>query len=61
MLISLNEIKKYVSIPDNLTNQDLVDLIGSRLVEVEDVIDLAPKYKGIYIVKVRKLTAKFAI
>lgn len=56
MLISLNEIKKYVSIPDDLTNQDLVDLIGSRLVEVEDVIDLAPKYKGIYVVKVVKST-----
>lgn len=52
MLISLNEIKKYVSIPDSVSDQDLISLIGSRLVEIEEVIDLTPKYRGIYIVKV---------
>lgn len=52
MRISLNQIKKYVHIPENISNQELIDLIGSRLVEIEDVIDLAPKYQGIYIVKV---------
>lgn len=54
MLISLNEIKKYVQIPSEVSNAELVKLIGSRLVEVEEAIDLAPKYKDIYIVKVVK-------
>lgn len=52
MLISLNEIKKYVEIPTEVSDQDLITLIGSRLVEIEEAIDLAPKYQGIYIVKV---------
>ncbi len=52
MLISLNEIKKYVEIPAGISDQDLITLIGSRLVEIEEAIDLAPKYQGIYIVKV---------
>lgn len=52
MLISLNEIKKYLQAPIKQTDQELIELIGSRLVEVESATDLAPKYKGIYIVKV---------
>ncbi len=52
MLISLNEIKKYVSVPSDVSDQDLITLIGSRLVEIEEAIDLSPKYQGIYIVKV---------
>lgn len=54
MKISLNEIKKYVQIPQDVSNQDLIDLIGSRLVEIEEVIDLAPQYQGCYVVKVVK-------
>lgn len=54
MRISLNKIKEYVSIPDHISDQELIDLIGSRLVEVEEAIDLAPKYRGIYIAKVVK-------
>jgi len=56
MLISLNAIKQYVKIPDSITNQDLVKLIGSRLVEVEGTEDLAKKYQNIYIAKVIKCT-----
>lgn len=52
MLISLNEIKKYVQIPEEISTTELITLIGSRLVEIEEVIDLAPKYRGIYIAKV---------
>lgn len=52
MKISLNEIKKYVQIPQNTSDQDLIDLIGSRLVEIEEVIDLAPRYQGCYVAKV---------
>ena len=50
MLISLNEIKKYVDIKTPV--DELIKLIGSRLVEVEGTINLAPKYDNIYIVKV---------
>ena len=50
MKISLNEIKKYVDI--KISTDELVKLIGSRLVEVEGTEDLSPKYKNIYIVKV---------
>lgn len=52
MLISLNTVKTYAGVPKNISDQELIDLIGSRLVEVEEVIDLAPKYQNIYIVKV---------
>ena len=52
MLISLNKIKQYVKIPDGITNAELLELIGSRLVEIEEVTDLAPRYKNVYIAKV---------
>ena len=52
MKISLNEIKKLVTIPKNISTDDLIKLIGARLVEVEEAIDLAPKYEKSYIVKV---------
>ena len=52
MLVSLNEIKKLVEIPAEVSTEELVKLIGARLVEVEGAIDLAKKYKGIKIVKV---------
>ena len=50
MKISLNWLKKYVdiSVPDD----ELVRLIGARLVEVEGVIDETHKYDKIYVVKV---------
>ena len=50
MLISLNELKKLVNI--KISDEELFSLIGSRLVEIENVEDLAPKYKKIYLVKV---------
>lgn len=54
MKISLNKIKSYVSLPADSSDDELVKLIGSRLVEIEEVIDLAPAYQGIYIAKVVK-------
>lgn len=54
MKISLNKIKSYVKTPAELSDQELITLIGSRLVEVEEVIDLAPAYQKIYIAKVEK-------
>ena len=56
MLISLNEIKKYVAIPEGISDQDLISSIGSRLVEIEEVIDWAPRYQGVYVAKVIKAT-----
>ena len=50
MKISLNELKKYVDI--KIETPELIKLIGSRLVEIEEVIDLSEKYKNIKIVKV---------
>ncbi len=50
MLISLNWLKKFVDI--DIENEELVRLIGSRLVEVEGVIDETHKYDKIYAVKV---------
>ena len=50
MRISLNWLKKYVNI--NVSNDELIRLIGARLVEIEDVIDETHKYDNIYVVKV---------
>lgn len=54
MKVSLNEIKKYVQIPASVTTAELLQRIGSRLVEVEGVEDWSEKYRNIYIVKVVK-------
>jgi phenylalanyl-tRNA synthetase beta chain len=51
MIISLNWLKKYVNI--NVPTDELVELIGSRLVEVESVTDIGEKYRGIVIVEVK--------
>lgn len=50
MKISLNWIKKYVKVP--VSDEELIRLIGARLVEVEGVIDESTKYDNIYVVKV---------
>ena len=47
MRISLNEIKKLVPAAGEVETAELVKLIGARLVEIEETIDLAEKYKGI--------------
>ncbi len=53
MRISLNWLKKYVDV--GVSDDELVRLIGARLVEVEDVIDETHKYDFIYIVRVEKV------
>ena len=50
MIISLNWLKKFTDI--DLPVNELVKLIGARLVEIEKVIDLGAKYKDILFVKV---------
>lgn len=52
MRISLNQIKSYIQKPIKISDAELIDLIGSRLVEIEEVIELAPRYQGVYIAKV---------
>ena len=52
MRISLNWLKKYVEIP--VSDEELVRLIGARLVEVEGVIDETHKYDNIYVVRVAR-------
>ena len=52
MKISLNWLKKYVDVP--VPDEELIRLIGARLVEVESVIDERHKYDDIYVVKVEK-------
>ncbi|MBQ6355418.1 phenylalanine--tRNA ligase subunit beta [Candidatus Saccharibacteria bacterium] len=52
MKISLNEIKKLVPKAAEIETDELVRLIGSRLVEVEGTEDWSEKYNNIYIVKV---------
>lgn len=50
MIISLNWLKKFTDI--DMPVNELVKLIGTRLVEVESVTDLGQKYENILIVKV---------
>ena len=52
MRISLNWLKKYVDI--KIPNDELIRLIGARLVEVEGVIDETHKYDNIFVVRVEK-------
>jgi len=53
VIISLNWLKEFVDI--DLSTDKLVELIGSRLVEVEKTVDLGKKYRGIKIVEVKSV------
>lgn len=50
MIISVNWLKKFTNI--DVPIDELAALIGSRLVEIEEVIDLGKKYQGIIVSKV---------
>lgn len=50
MIISLNWLKKFTSI--DMSVSDLATLIGARLVEIEEVVNLGEKYDKIIVVKV---------
>lgn len=50
MIVSLNWLKKFTDI--DLPIDELATLIGARLVEIEDVIDLGAKYKGVVVARV---------
>lgn len=50
MIISVNWLKKFVDI--DVSIDELVTLIGERLVEIESVEDLGAKYKDVLVAKV---------
>lgn len=50
MIISTNWLKKFTDI--DMSIDELATLIGARLVEIEEVIDLGVKYKDVIVVKV---------
>ena len=50
MIVSVNWLKKFTSI--DLPIDELATLIGARLVEIEEVIDLGAKYKDVIVAKV---------
>lgn len=50
MIISVNWLKKFTEIDG--TVDELATLIGARLVEIEEVIDLSEKYKGVVVARV---------
>ena len=50
MIISVNWLKQFT--PIDMPINELATLIGSRLVEIEEVIDLGVKYKGVVVAKV---------
>ncbi len=52
MIISVNWLKKYTDI--DLPVEELVELIGSRIVEVESVTSLTDKYKDTVVVRVEE-------
>ena len=54
MKISLNWLKQYVEIPTEISDEELIRLIGARLVEVEGVIAESHKYDNIVVVRVEK-------
>jgi phenylalanyl-tRNA synthetase beta chain len=52
MIISVNWLKKFTKI--NLPIEELTTLIGARLVEIEEVINLGAKYQDIVVAKVKE-------
>lgn len=55
MIISVNWLKKFTDI--DISIDELTALIGSRLVEIEDVVDLGKKYEGVVIAKVMECSS----
>ena len=55
MIISVNWLKKFTNIEGSV--DELANLIGSRLVEIEEVVDINAKYAGVVIAKVVECVA----
>lgn len=50
MIVSVNWLKQFTEIDRSI--DDLATLIGTRLVEIEEVVDLGKKYEGVIIARV---------
>ena len=50
MIISVNWLKKFTDITGTI--DELATLIGSRLVEIEGVVNLGEKYEGVIVARV---------
>lgn len=50
MIISVNWLKKFTDV--DLPIDELVKLIGARIVEIEDVVDIGAKYKDVIVARV---------
>lgn len=50
MIISINWLKQFTDIDGSI--DELATLIGARLVEIEEVIDLGKKYEGVIVAKI---------
>ena len=53
MIVSVNWLKKFTNI--DVPVDELVQLIGERLVEVEEVIDLGARYKGAIVAQAKRV------
>jgi phenylalanyl-tRNA synthetase beta chain len=54
MIISVNWLKKFTEVTASI--DELTTLIGERLVEIEEVIDLGAKYRGVVVARVVECT-----
>lgn len=54
MIISVNWLKKFTKIDGTI--DELSALIGSRLVEIEEVLDIGTKYQGVIVARVVECT-----
>lgn len=52
MKVSLNWIKKYVDLPKNITNEQIMRDLTIRTVEVEDMVNTGDKFKDIVVGKI---------
>lgn len=50
MIVSVNWLKQFTDI--DIPTSELASLIGARLVEIEEVVDLGKKYDGVIVAKV---------
>ena len=57
MLVSLNLVKKYVDLPEDLTPQQIAYDLTMRTVEVEDVINTADKFHDIVVGEIKSVSA----
>src|SRR5690606_9039257 len=53
MIVSVNWLKKFTRIDRPV--DELAELIGARLVEIEEIIDLGERYKEVTVAKVMKV------